>query len=135
MTATMTMQQGLSMSATDSDLRPTMKAFLEAAGTNKVYKVTELISAKMRMNAGVPAVANFLDSQIMPFFGGNAGLGNSVTIANTTDGFGQQGLAYYAYLKCVDGELRPFVMYVVIEGGEPKVANVLINKFVEGRHK
>lgn len=135
MTSPMTMEQGLTMHATDENLRPTMMAFIEAASNAKANKVAAMISAKMRTNAGSAAVTSFVEAQVQPFFAGNAGLGNNVTIANTTDGFGQQGLAYYAWLKASDKELRPFVMYVVIEDGAPVVANVLVNKLVEGRHK
>lgn len=131
----MTMQQGLTMQAIDDELRSTMMAFIDAASNAKSAKVAAMISAKMRANAGDAAVTNFIEAQVQPFFIGNAGLGGGVTVTNTTDGFGQQGLAYYAWLKASDKELRPFVMYVVIEDGTPVVANVLVNKLVEGRHK
>ena len=131
----MSMQEGLAMEASDAALRPVMHAFITAAGEKNSKAAADLISAKMRANAGNEAVNSFLSQQVLPFFAGNKGLGNSTTVTNTTDGFGQQGHAYYSYLKAADGEVRPFVMYVVLEDGQPRVANVLVNKLVEGRHK
>ncbi|MBC8088714.1 MAG: hypothetical protein H7Z40_15730 [Phycisphaerae bacterium] len=131
----MSMQDGLTMEASDASLRLAMHAFITAAGEKNSQAAAGLISSKMKANAGADAVNSFLSQQIVPFFAGNKGLGNSTTISNTTDGFGQQGHAYYAYIRSADGELRPFVMYVVLEDGQPRVANVLVNKLVEGRHK
>jgi hypothetical protein len=55
----------------------------------------------------------------------------SVTVARTA---GVTGFAFYMYMVSKTGELRPFVIYVVEEGGAKVVANVLVDRLVEGRH-
>lgn len=132
---TTTMKDGLAMSATDADLRPTMQAFVATAIKGDAKALTAMISARMRGHAGADAVAAFTQGQIIPFFAASKGVGRSVTVTNTTDGFGQQGLAYYAWMVPANGDPRPFVMYVVVEDGRAVVANILVDKFVDGRHQ
>ncbi len=74
-------------------------------------------------------------AKFAPFFSAWTGLGESVTISNTTDGFGSEGFAYYMYLEPEEGDPRPFVIYVVAESDTTVVANILVDHFVEGRHQ
>jgi hypothetical protein len=45
-----------------------------------------------------------------------------------------RGFAFYMSMVSAMDELRPFVIYVIEEGGAKVVANVLVDHLVEGRH-
>jgi hypothetical protein len=62
-------------------------------------------------------------------------IGRSITITNTTDASGNSGFAFYMYSVPKSGQQKPFVIYVLEENGQKFVGNLLVNRFVEGRHK
>ena len=68
---------------------------------------------------------------MLPFFGQLKEIAGSVTVTRTAE---VTGFVFYMYLVASTGELRPFVIYVVEEGGAKVVANVLVDHFVAGRH-
>ncbi|HZT49414.1 MAG TPA: hypothetical protein VFA64_15675 [Hyphomicrobiaceae bacterium] len=68
---------------------------------------------------------------MLPFFAPFKEVGRSVTVTRTADA---PGFAFYMYMVSKTDEFRPFVIYVIEEGGAKVVANVLVDRFVEGRH-
>ena len=48
---------------------------------------------------GEAAIRRALDTQILPFFARGKAPGKSVTVTRTTDAAGQQGFAFYMWLK------------------------------------
>ena len=128
-------QAELEMMQAEAAFRGTLDSFVAAAVAGQGAKVAAMISPNMRARAGDAAVHGVVEGQILPFFAGTRGLGGSRTITTTTDQFGNAGFTYYTYALAPDGELRPFVLYAVREDGAVVVANVLVNKLVEGRHQ
>jgi len=43
-------------------------------------------------------------------------------------------VVFYMYMVSKADQLRPFVIFVIEENGAKVVANILLDKFVEGRH-
>jgi hypothetical protein len=129
------MQAELEMMEAEATFRGTLDSFVAAAVAGQGAKVAAMISPNMRERAGAAAVQGVVEGQILPFFAGTRGLGGSRTITTTTDQFGNAGFTYYTYALAPDGELLPFVLYTVRENGAVVVANVLVNKRVEGRHQ
>jgi hypothetical protein len=130
------MSDYLAMSEAEGAFRGAVDAFVAAAIAGDTARVATMISPSMRERAGREAVQRVVTTQVLPFFADAASLGRSVTVTNTTDQFGHTGFAYYLYATAKgSGEQRPFVLYVVAEGGKPVVANVLVNRLVEGRHR
>ena len=70
-------------------------------------------------------------SEVLPFFAQFKEVAGSVTVTRTAE---VTGFAFYMYMVSKAGELRPFVIYVVEEDGAQVVANVLVDRLVEGRH-
>ena len=129
------METYLAMSEAEGAFRRTVDAFVAAAAAGEAASVEGMISPSMRERAGEQAVRRVVAAEVLPFFADFKEIGKSVTIANTTDQFGNAGFVYYLYAMSRDAERRPFVVYVVREGGRPVVANVLVGRFVEGRHR
>src|SRR6185295_12363303 len=67
----------------------------------------------------------------LPFFAPYKELARSVSITRTAD---VTGFAFYMYMVSKTDELRPFVIYVIEEESAKVVANVLVDRVVEGRH-
>jgi hypothetical protein len=56
---------------------------------------------------------------------------NEPTVTRTAD---IPGFVFYMYMETKADELRPFVIYVVEEGGTKVAANVLVDHLVPDRH-
>ena len=76
-------------------------------------------------------VEGYLAGQVLPFFAQFKDIAKSVTVAPTAD---LPGYAYYMYMVSKTDELRPFVIYVVDEGGTKVVFNIIVDHLVESRH-
>ena len=105
--------------------------FIDAAAAGDANKVTRMLSAKLRERTGGDSVQRYVVGQLLPFFAPFKELAKSVTITPTAD---VAGFAFYMYMVSGNDELHPFVIYVIQEEGSKVVANVLVDKFVEGRH-
>jgi hypothetical protein len=126
----------LAMSESQAPFRRAADQFVAAAAAGDAARLAAMISPRMRERAGDDAVRRVIATEVVPFFADFQEVGRSVTTANTTDQFGHRGFVYYLYaVPRGGGEQRPFVLYVVAEGGEPVIANVLVGRLVEGRHR
>ena len=94
-----------------------------------------MLSPAITARTGKEPVQKFLSGEVVPFFTDYKEIGRSVTTTNTTDASGSTGFAYYMYSVPMTGQPRPFVIYVLEENGQKVVGNILVNRFVEGRHK
>jgi hypothetical protein len=128
-----TMQAELEMMNAESAFRSTVDAFLASATAGDAARVEGMISPNLRAQAGAEAVAQVVRAQVIPFFADFEKRGGT-TITQTTDQFGSQGFTYYTYAIPAGGQPKPFVLYMVREAGRIVVANVLVNRLVEGRH-
>ena len=127
------MHDELEMMRVESAFRGTVDAFLASAASGDAARAAAMISPDLRAQAGASAVDDVVRTQVIPFFADFQKLG-AKTITLTTDQFGSRGFTYYMYALPASGEPKPFVLYVVREGGRIVVANVLVNRYVEGRH-
>ena len=125
----------LDMQARSAPFRAYADKWIALARTGDVPALERTISPNMAGKAGVDAVRRYLSSKVAPFFMEAKEVGKSVTVATTTDAFGSRGFVYYMYMLSKTGELRPFVLYVVNEGGKTVVANVIVDHLVPDRHK
>lgn len=132
---TTSMQSYLGMKEASDAFRGTAVEFITSAAAGDTAHAADLISPNMAQKTGRAAIHQFLSATVAPFFADMKEIGKSVTISNTTDGFGSEGYAYYMYAVPKEGEPRPFVVYVVAEGDTTVVANILVDHFVEGRHQ
>ncbi len=82
---------------------------------------------------GQHTVETVFAEQMLPFFAGSTGLGNSRTVTHTHDSFGSKGFAFYLSRLGPDGE-KPFVLYLVNENGRLVLANLVLNKTFADLH-
>ena len=100
--------------------RSIAEEFVTAAARGDKMKTARMLSPATAARAGADGVDRFLAGEVLPFF---------ATFQEFAPGF-----AFYMYMVEKTGEMRPFVIYVIEEGGARVVANVLVDLFVEGRH-
>jgi hypothetical protein len=120
------------------DARPMRAAadrFIASAAAGDVRVATAMLSRALVERSGEDAVAQAMRTQIVPFFARGGEVGRSTTVARTTDAAGQQGFAFYLWWVPNGGEARPFTVYVVDERGTPRIANVVPDRMVAGRHR
>lgn len=101
----------------------------DAAGTSA------MLSRALVDRIGEAAATRAMQAQILPFFAQGGTVGRSVTVTRTTDAAGQSGFAFYLWLERAPGDARPFTVYVVDEGGTPRIANIVPDRLVAGRHQ
>ena len=104
---------------------------MAAAARGDKAKTSRMLSPATAARAGTEGVDRFLAGEVLPFFASFQEFARSVSITRTADA---PGFAFYMYMVEKGGEMRPFVIYVIEEGGAKVVANVLVDLFVEGRH-
>jgi hypothetical protein len=90
-------------------------------------EVIRNFSPNFRDHLGLDTVEWVFGEQLLPFFAGGRGLGNSCTTTYTHDVFGSQGYVFYLTLTHPDGE-KPFAMYLVHEAGRIVLANIVPGK-------
>ena len=128
-------REEIDMASQSPAFRAAADRFVAAAVAGDAAALEKMLSPAIVARAGRETLAKVLGGQVIPFFAGQTETGRSVTIANTADASGNQGYAFYMYSVGASGEPKPFVIYVVDEGGQKTVANILVNQFVKGRHK
>jgi hypothetical protein len=124
----------LEMAEKSAPFRAVADEFIAAAAAGDAAKAERMISQRLVARAGRDVVRENIAARVLPFFADLRSVARSVTVANTTDAFGASGFAYYMYMVPAAGAQRPFVIYVLDEGGRLVVANILVDHYVEGRH-
>jgi hypothetical protein len=119
------------MAAQEGPFRMVAEEFVAAAAAGDRAKTARMLSPAAAANAGQEGVERFLTGEVLPFFAPFKEVGRSVTVTRTAD---VTGFAFYMYMVSRTDEFRPFVIYVIEEGAAKVVANVLVDRFVEGRH-
>jgi hypothetical protein len=122
---------GLETSVQQQAFRRVADEFVAAAAAGDRGKVARMLSPAIAAKTGPEGVERFLTGEVLPFFGQFKETARSTTITRTAD---VTGFVFYLYMVSRTGEFRPFVIYVIEEGGAMVVANVLVDRFVEGRH-
>jgi len=138
--ATLAQQQGsmgdyLEMEKASVPFRKFADGWIVTARNGDMAAAERAISPNLTARVGAEVVKRNLTDKVMPFFAAAKDVGKSVTITQTTDGFGSRGFAYYMYIVPASGPQRPFVLYVVDEKGKMVVANILVDHHVPDRHK
>jgi hypothetical protein len=123
------------MAARSPEYRAAAEQFVAAAAARDSAKLEKMLSPAITARTGKEGVQKFLSGQVIPFFADHKEVGRSVTTTNTTDANGNAGFAYYMYSVPKSGQAKPFVIYLLEEKGLKVVGNILVNRFVEGRHK
>ena len=101
-----------------------------AAAAGEVTKAGQMLSPAIAAKSGPEAVELSCRGGA-PVLCAVHGLGSSISVTRTADA---PGFVFYMYMVTKTDEMRPFVIYVIEEGGAKVVANVLVDRFVEGRH-
>jgi hypothetical protein len=124
----------LRMAEDAGPMRQAAERFIARAMAGDAAAAQAMLSRALVERAGEAAVAKAMQGMILPFFARGGEVGRSVTVTRTTDAAGQNGFAFYMWLVPAQGEARPFTVYMVDEAGTPRVANVVPDRRVEGRH-
>jgi hypothetical protein len=119
------------MATQERPFRSVAEAFITAAAAGNRRKLAGMLSPTIVAQSGADAVERFLAGEVLPFFAPYKELAHSVSVTRTAD---VRGFAFYMYMVSTMDELRPFVIYVIEEDGAKVVANVLVDRLVEGRH-
>jgi hypothetical protein len=119
------------MSTQQGAFRGVAHEFMAAAAAGDAIRTARMLSPSVAAKAGQEGVDRFLAGEVLPFFAQFKEVAGSVTVTRTAE---VTGFAFYMYMVSKAGELRPFVIYVVEEGDAKVVANVLVDRLVEGRH-
>ena len=119
------------MSAQQEAFRRVANEFMAAATAGDVTRATRMLSPAIVAKTGPEGVERFLAGEVLPFFSQFKDVGSSITVSRTAD---VTGFVFYMYMVSKTDEPRPFVIYVIEEGGARVVANVLVDHFVESRH-
>jgi hypothetical protein len=119
------------MAAQQSQFRSVAEEFVAAAAAGDRTKTARMLSPAAAAKTGAEGIERFLAGEVMPFFAPFKEVGGSVTVTRTAE---VTGFAFYMYMVSKTDEFRPFVIYVIDEGGAKVVANVLVDHLVEGRH-
>ena len=120
-----TFQDYLEMSARSGAFRAAADDFIAAAVAGDATKSMALISRNAINSVGQESAQSYLTTQVLPFFARFKELGKSVTIAPTSDRFGSTGFVFHLSMAPVEGDERPFAIYVVEENGAKVIADVL----------
>lgn len=119
------------MAAQEGPFRGVAEEFVAAAATGDQAKTARMLSPAIAAKTGREGVERFLTGEVLPFFASFKEVARSVSITRTAD---VTGFAFYMYMVSKTDELHPFVIYVIEEGSAKVVANVLVDRLVEGRH-
>jgi hypothetical protein len=122
---------GFAMAGQQDAYRNVAEEFVAAAARGDKTKTSRMLSPATAARVGQEGVDRFLAGEVLPFFAPFQEFARSVSVTRTADA---PGFAFYMYMVEKTGGMRPFVIYVVEEGGARVVANVLVDLFVEGRH-
>ena len=126
----------LRMTEDAAPMRAAAEHFTARAMAGNQRDTLAMLSPALVSRLGRDAVAQAMQTQIVPFFRRGRGIGRSTTITRTTDAAGHSGFAFYQWLEMRDGSpARPFTVYVVREDDRVVVANIVPDRLVEGRHR
>ena len=124
----------LQMAQDAAPMRQAADRFIARAIAGDAAATQAMLSRALVERIGQTNAEKAMQGLILPFFARGGSVGRSVTITRTTDAAGQTGFAFYMWLVPAQGEARPFTVYMVDEQGTARVANVVPDRRVEGRH-
>ena len=128
-------REELEMAARSPEYRTVAEQFVAAAAAKDAAKLEKMLSPTLSARTGKEAIQKVFTGQVIPFFADHKEIGRSVTTTNTSDANGNAGFAFYMFSVPKSGQPKPFVIYVLEENGHKVVGNILVNRFVEGRHQ
>jgi hypothetical protein len=117
--------------AKQTTFRQVADEFIAAAASGDTARMGQLISPTIASRTGKEAMERYLAGDVRPFFADFKELGRSITVTGTQ---GVSGQTFYMYKVTRNNEYRPFMIQVIEEAGQGVVSNIVVDKFVEGRH-
>jgi hypothetical protein len=109
--------------------------FIESAVAKDVPTLLRMVSPTSVAAIGQSNTEHYLQQAIVPFFSAHKAIGRSTTTATARAENGQVGFGFHMYSIQTNSEKKPFVIYVLQDGGEWRIANVLVDQFIPGRHR
>lgn len=79
-------------------------------------------------------IDTFVDGEALPFFADYGAPGPNVNLRRIKDPKGLTGFAFYTSFTSTGGQTKPFVLFVVEEGGRLVVGSLLVGKTFEDLH-
>ena len=119
------------MSAQQEAFRSVADEFMAAATAGDKIRAARMLSPAIVAKPGPRASSASWRARCCRSSASSRSVGSSISVSRTAD---VTGFVFYMYMVSKTGELRPFVIYVIEEGGAKVVANVLVDQFVESRH-
>lgn len=108
--------------------------FAQQAKDKDLTAILKEIDPILLKENGERASAEWLQSQIFPFFEKFAKLHNYKQITNATLPDGRLGLWHYTYIMDTKGEILPFSIAIIETTEGSRILNVIVNKCIDGRH-
>ena len=112
-----------------------VQRFIDAAIARDLDTLKRLVGGPIARRAGPEGIERYLNDVVVPFFANHNELGRSTTISTAIDEAGNKGFVFYMYSMQKGGGKKPFVVYVMEDSGEGRIANILVDHFVENRHR
>lgn len=137
MPSTVAARPDIEMAQSSAAFRHLADSFVAHAMAGSVDAIQAMISQSMLSQVGATGLRRALETQIVPFFMQGREPGKSVTITHTTDATGNHGYAFYMWMQPTGNPSgkRPFTVYTVREQGKLRIANIVPDRLVEGRHQ
>ncbi len=109
--------------------------FIEAAVKGSTLELMQMVSPESIETTGRDSAERYINHSVIPFFFDHKDFGRSTTSATAITASGNVGFGIYRYSIRANGEKRPFVIYVTMERGTWRIANILVNHYVPDRHR
>ena len=128
-------REELEMAARSPEYRTVAEQFVAAAAAKDSAKLEQLLSPALSARTGKEPIQKVSARRSFPSSPTTKKLAAPSPFTNTTDATGNSGFAFYMYSVPKSGQAKPFVIYVLEENGRKVVGNILVNRYVEGRHQ
>jgi len=112
-----------------------MKEFVQLATNGETSLLMALVSPNAIRSNGPQKIREILKNEIIPFFSSYQKLHNVKSINPATDPGGNVvGYWIDTYIVTSKGDVRPFSIVIIEEGGRLVVSDVIVNKCRKDRH-
>jgi hypothetical protein len=105
----------------------------QAKGRDAEAILMEIDPAALKAN-GEAASRTWLQAEVFPFFAAFTKMHTYKSINGATLPDGRQGLWHYAYIIDANGKILPFSIALVETNEGIRIANLIVNNCVKGRH-
>ncbi len=117
--------------ASPTDFRKAAEDFIAAAHAADLERLMRAISPAVIRRSGPSRVESYLSMDVRSFFADFHKVASTVSVTRVSDA---HGLNFFMFKETRDGRLEPFFIQVVQEGSSLAVSNIIVDRFIEGRH-